>query len=331
MSQVEALAPEDALGARPLCAVVATSSTSFVRHVFEAYRQGRVVVSLRPGMARDAVEGCAISEVVEPEQDHGWFDDAAPDLRDHGPAQITLTSGTEGRPKAMVLSHAALADTVDRLNDVMQVDESIREYVGVPVTYSFGFGRCRAVAAAGGRFFVPEGGFNPAEIGRMLAGGEINAISAVPTLWRILLQNEEAIGAHGAAVRWIEIGSQYMSRSEKERMKALFPNARIVQHYGLTEASRTTFLEVSEVEGDALESVGRPTGDVEVRLADDGRIRIRGPHLSMGRLVEGDLVPIVDGEGWLETADLGELRDGLLYFRGRADDVINIAGVKLSP
>ncbi|NHX27178.1 AMP-binding protein, partial [Escherichia coli] len=148
-----------------------------------------------------------------------------------------------------------ITDTVARLNTAMELDDSVREYVGIPVTYSFGLGRIRAIAAAGGAFYLPER-FDPVEIREMLLAGEINAISAVPTLCRLILATPQVIGEAGRHVRWIEIGSQYMSGAEKAAMRDLFPNARIIQHYGLTEASRSTFLDVSAAPEDQLESVG---------------------------------------------------------------------------
>ena len=83
--------------------------------------------------------------------------------------------------------------------------------------------------------------------------------------------------------------------------------------------------------GDALESVGAPNGEAEAELSDDGRIRVRGDHVALGLLTETGLAPLTDDAGWLTTNDLGEIREGLLYFKGRADDVVNIGGVKVSP
>ena len=302
------------------------NSVDFVKSAFEVYNSGAVLVILKqPGSTLH------MKEERTPKPGGGWLDVHQDVIEENRPAQIVFTSGTEGTPKAILLSHQALSDVVLRLNRIMKVDASIREYVGIPVTYSFGFGRCRAVAAAGGRCYIPEKGFNPAELARMLAADEINAISAVPTLWRTLLVQPEIIGPLGKKVKWIEIGSQYMSRAEKEKMKALFPNAVIVQHYGLTEASRTTFLNISETEGDWLESVGQPVGDVEVKISPEGRIMIRGPHVAMGQIIGDEIKQLVDADGWYTTGDFGRLENNYLYYEGRADDLINCGGVKVNP
>lgn len=302
------------------------NSVDFVKLAFRVYNSGDVLVVLKQPNTK-----LTLKEEKRPAPGGGWLNLKQDIIQDSRPAQIVFTSGTEGAPKAILLSHQALADVVIRLNNIMKVDETISEYVGIPVTYSFGFGRCRAVAAAGGRCFIPENGFNPAELARMLATDEINAISAVPTLWRTLLAQPEIIGDFGRKVKWIEIGSQYMSREEKEQMKVLFPNAIIVQHYGLTEASRTSFLNISETDGDRLESVGNAIGDVEVKISPDGLIMIRGPHIATGQVLGEEIKGLVDSDGWYITGDLGRLENDNLYYEGRADDLINCAGIKIDP
>jgi len=320
-----------ATSSQPPVGLVATHSIDFVRQVLALLDEGRVVVPLRDADDTERVSLAGAKEVREPKPEFGWASFSHTPRATPQTAQFLFTSGTEGLPKGVELPHAALADVVTRLNDVMEVDASIREYVGIPVYHSFGFGRCRAVAAAGGQVFLPEHGFDPLQVAEMLGKGEINAISAVPSLWRILLDARSMFEDIGEGVRWIEIGSQYMSREEKLAVRSLFPNAKIVQHYGLTEASRSTFLEIHATPDEHLESVGRAYGEVEVGLTDDGRIKIRGPHVASQLWIDGKAQPAVDAERWYETNDLGSLQDGYLYFGGRADDVINCGGLKLAP
>ncbi len=307
------------------------NSRAYLSAVFAAYRDGVVVLALPPGSGSKTVPGTRVQERKTFDDDPGWFDESLELITSDDPAQIAFSSGTTGRPKALLLTHRALSDVVVRINDAMGVDDSIREYIGVPVTFSFGFGRARAVAAAGGKSYLPKNGFDPAEIARMAKAGEINAISAVPTLWRVVLANPDVIGEAGATIRWIEIGSQYMAADEKEGLKNLFPNAKIVQHYGLTEASRTTLLDISSTKGGALESVGQTTGEVEIALNEEGVIRTRGPHLALGLVSGAGIKPFTDADGWLTTSDRGRIEDGYLYYEGRTDELINSGGLKIDP
>ncbi|MBL8861163.1 MAG: AMP-binding protein [Planctomycetes bacterium] len=311
--------------------LVAQNSPDYVRRFFELLERRQVVVPLRSADDRQRSEACGVERVVVPEPGHGWISVRHVPSDDPALAQVAFTSGTEGEPKGILLSHANLGHTVTRLIDVMGLDATIREYVGVPVVHSFGFGRCRAVAAVGGSCYLPAGGFQPREVAELLRTGQINAVSAVPSLWRIALRNAALFRDGAEHLRWIEIGSQPMPAAEKLALRELFPKARIVQHYGLTEASRATFLDISRASAAELESVGAPTGDVEIAIAQDGRIRIRGGNVAREILLGGRSVPNVDSEGWLLTSDLGELRGGYLHFLGRADEVINLAGIKVSP
>ena len=117
---------------------------------------------------------------------------------------------------------------------------------------------------------------------------------------------------------------------EKAALRQALPNARIVQHYGLTEASRTTLQRIHAAPLDTLGSVGSAEGDVAVRINDQKRIEIRGPHVALG-IQDGEIWHPLGRDVWLETGDTGRIEGDLLYYEGRADDVINCSGVKLSP
>ncbi|MBU2677582.1 MAG: AMP-binding protein [Gammaproteobacteria bacterium] len=302
------------------------NSVDFVANAFRVFDSGDVLAILKQ---HDT--DLPIDHVVTPAPGGGWLELTQKVNRNDCPAQIVFTSGTEGEAKAILLSHGALADVVDRLNSIMKLDSTVSEYIGVPVTHSFGFGRCRAVAAVGGRCYIPEKGFNPVELASMLKDDTINAVSAVPTMWRLVLARPEVIGDQGRKVKWIEIGSQFMSAVEKEQMKKLFPNAIIIQHYGLTEASRATLLDISATRGELLESVGRATDSVAVKISDTGRIMIRGPNVASGQVIAGKVKSLTGTDGWYTTADLGRLDRDFLFFEGRADDQINCAGIKVNP
>ncbi len=311
-------------------AVEGKNTLGFLDQVFRLYDAGQLFTVQRPGLDLTRYPGLTVTETLAVGDDLGWGQQSFTPGTADAPAQILFSSGTEGLPKPIVLSQRNISDVVQRLNTAMALDETVREYVGVPCTYSFGLGRIRAVSAVGGKYYLPAR-FDPIEIREMLERGEINAISAVPTLWRVILQSPDVIGPAGEAVKWIEVGSQYMSGTEKEALRRVFPKARIVQHYGLTEASRTTFLDIGQSPASVLESVGTATPPAETRIGPEQEICIRGDHVALGLLAEdGGVEPLTDDDGWLHTKDKGRIEDGMLYYEGRLDDQMNIAGVNLN-
>jgi acyl-CoA synthetase (AMP-forming)/AMP-acid ligase II len=313
--------------------IVAKNTVSYVESVFSCLEEKKIIVPLRNSTDEYRIEAAHVNEIIEPDEANTeqWVKRGFSPVNSDDVALIAFTSGTEGNPKGVKITYNNLNEVVERLNRVMEVDSSIREYVGIPVYHSFGLGRCRAVATAGGQFFIPANGFNVFEIAEMLKKEEINAISAVPSLWRILLENKEVIGQLGVRVKWIEIGSQYMSREEKEALKQCFPNAKIVQHYGLTEASRTSLLEIHDTVGEKLESVGKTYGDIAVKILENNQIAISGSHVATAYLIDGQSINMKNEEGWFITNDLGKIEEGYLYYLGRSDDVINCGGIKVSP
>lgn len=312
-------------------AVIRKNSIAFIEQVFALNEARRPLVVVADEAQARNLSGIVIDRCVTPAEQSGWFTAKHSLIRDELPAQVSYTSGTEGQPKGILLTYVNLADAAERIIDEMQMTVEIREYVGVPAAFSFGMARYRAISAVGGQAYLPPRGFDPLELARMLNAKQVNSLSAVPTLLRVLLDAPGVIGEAGKNLRWMEIGSQHMTANEKLRIRTMFPNARIVQHYGLTEASRSTFLQISSSPEDLLQSVGRPVGRTEIQLGKDNRIRIRGPHVAKSRIDADGLHDLQDADGWLQTNDLGHISDGYLFFDGRADDLINCGGVKISP
>src|SRR5688500_11314826 len=103
----------------------------------------------------------------------------------------------------------------------------------------------------------------------------------------------------------------------------------VMEGYGMTETSTSATVNRPDGNNVRFGSVGKPQKGVEVRIADDGEVLIKGPNIFQGYYKNEDATKETLEEGWLHTGDLGRLDDdGFLYITGRKKDIIITAGGK---
>ncbi|MDI6104418.1 AMP-binding protein [Actinoplanes sp. NEAU-A12] len=105
----------------------------------------------------------------------------------------------------------------------------------------------------------------------------------------------------------------------------------VLEVWGMTETSGTATINTPE--HFRTGTVGRANGGMEIRLADDGEILVRGPLVCAGYLrADGGIDPVTDADGWLATGDVGTLDDGFLTITDRKKElIINSSGKNISP
>lgn len=134
--------------------------------------------------------------------------------------------------------------------------------------------------------------------------------------------------ALGGEVRAIASGSAAL----QPRLARIFNAAGVpvMEGYGLTETSPVVAVNCYEKRGFMIGTVGRPLSNVEVRIADDGEILIKGPSVMMGYYNRPDLTAeVIDAAGWLHTGDIGELIDGeFLKITDRKKEIFKTSGGK---
>ena len=162
----------------------------------------------------------------------------------------------------------------------------------------------------------------------------------VPASWAMLKKlSGDEISKYKNQLRYIEIGSAPMPIAEKKHLMELLPSTRICMHYGLTEASRSTFMEFNE-EMLHLDSVGKASPNIHITIRDEdgnelppgteGEICVSGEAVTIGYLN----MPNTDifWENEFRTGDWGICdRDGYIYLKSRKKELINVGGKKVSP
>lgn len=261
------------------------------------------------------------------------------------PSEMLFTSGTTGVPKGVVLSYRAIAASMENTSKGNGLRQDDIMLLPLPLGHSFGMRVLRACIHTGASIVLQNGFAFARDTQRSIDTFSCTAMACVPASLGVMeLQMKEQLPEILGKLRYIEFGAGSLSPQKKRELMANLPNTEIHNTWGSTETGGAIFLNLAS-SPDKYTSIGKPLESVTVRVyREDGtQVTGYGPE-EVGRMrLKGDLemsgywkrepetvAALVDG--WLVTNDLVYRdEDGFVYMLGRADDMINTGGEKVSP
>ena len=327
-----------------------------VRYILE-HSQARALVCDEPliGLADDAMAEMTDAPVragIAASPPAGW--NALAELRDEGaPAprvaaapddvhRLMYTSGTTGRPKGVMLTHANLAwKNLAHLVEFGFTRDDLGLACG-PLYHVGALDLTTTTLVAAGATTVIHRGFDAAAVVDELERSRITTVWLAPAMVNAIMALPDVGARDLSSVRVIINGGEKMPIPLIERIQRTFPSAWFADAYGLTETvSGDTFLDRDSIIT-KLGSVGRPCLHLDLDVWDDegrsvgpgekGEIVLRGPKVFAGYWRDPEATATAFAGGWFHTGDIGVRdEDGYLWIVDRLKDMIvsggeNIAG-----
>ena len=259
-------------------------------------------------------------------------------------AAILYTSGSTGRPKGVMLSHANLWYGAVSVAQYLKLTPDDRVLGVLPFSFDYGQNQLLSTWVAGGAV-APLDYLTPRDVVKAVVRHGATTLAGVPPLWTQLLGTEwpdEAI----VSIRRLTNSGGALTPRLVQGLRTLFPAAELYAMYGLTEAFRSTYLDPALIDAHP-DAIGRAIPFAEVMVlrpdgtraaaGEPGELVHAGPLVAQGYWRDAERTaqrfrpaPGYDRAVWSgDTVVEGE--DGLLRFVGRDDEMIKVAGNRISP
>jgi HIP---CoA ligase len=246
-------------------------------------------------------------------------------------SDVIFTSGTTGRPKGVMMNHRQNLRLYAEWCELADLREGDRYLMINPYFHTFGYKAGLIASFTRGATMVPVSIFDVDRVVELIEAERITILPGPPTLYHSLLAVEDKsklstlrAGVTGAA----DIPVELVRRVHEE-----LPFKTLATGYGLTEAGTVTLSRPGDSFEDIATTAGLACDGVDVRIADDSEVLVRGYTVMQGYLDDPvATAEAIDADGWLHTGDLGTLDEtGRLRVVGRKKDMFIVGGFNAYP
>jgi malonyl-CoA/methylmalonyl-CoA synthetase len=269
-----------------------------------------------------------------------------PELGASRRAMILYTSGTTGRPKGVVATHANIGAQIASLIEAWGWTPADRLLLSLPLHHVHGIinGLGSALAVNASCEILPT--FDAEAVWDRLASGEITVFTGVPTMYHRLIASWDAAPAdvrrarsEGArTLRLMMSGSAALPAQVFERWRDITGHT-LLERYGMTEIGMALS---NPLHGERRQGyVGTPLPGVDVQIVDEegiqvfegspGELEVQGPNVFREYWQRPDETKAAFRRGWFRTGDVAVVENGAYRLLGRTSvDIIKTGGFKVS-
>jgi long-chain acyl-CoA synthetase len=249
---------------------------------------------------------------------------------------LVYTSGTTGRPKGVMVTHANILADIDHINYWLPRREGGVHLHAAPIFHILDFPFIFAAPASGTcQITIPK--FSPATFCETVSRERVSRTVLVPTMINLLLQFPELKQFDLSSLETLSYGGSPMAPDLVRRTREALPGVALIQGYGLTETGFLTALQDHEHTQDRLMSCGRTCPGIDLRVVDEsgreveagqhGELVVRGSNVMRGYWNNPEGTSRAFQNGMFRTGDIGYRdADGYFYILDRSKDMIVTGG-----
>ncbi|HEX4382628.1 MAG TPA: AMP-binding protein [Myxococcales bacterium] len=256
-------------------------------------------------------------------------------------AAILFSSGSTGKPRGVMLSHANLTANTESIAAALELNASDRAMQVLPFHYSFGASVLQTHLLVGGTVVVDKRFLFPDKVLQRMIETRCTGFAGVPSHYQILLRKSSFKQLQFPDLRWLQQAGGKLQEAFVRELRAAKPNARLYIMYGATEATaRLSILPHAELDTH-FGSIGRGIPGVKLRVLDEkgkqvlpgehGEIVAEGLNISRGYYRDPHETAASFRDGKLHTGDLATVdADGFIYVIGREKSFLKTGGTRIS-
>lgn len=262
-------------------------------------------------------------------------------------AELLFTTGTTGKPKGVILTYKAIYHILTNTIEGIGIKEDEKVLLPLPLNHSFALRVLRAVLYRGATVVLQNGFTFATEVEKNITNYQCTALAAVPASYEIMKsQMQDKFVQVLGKLRYIEFSAGSLSIKQRKEITKLLPEVQIFNTWGSSETGGVIFCDVNKAvkSPKKVGMLGKCHSSTNIKIIDSegntiqsdekhpGKMALKGDmqmsgYWRMPELTEKTLI-----DGWLLTGDLVyQDEDGDIFILGRADDIINVGGEKVSP